>query len=160
MPDLQGQLFIFRQYTYFIFTTKCRICFVGDLETDVGVRKPFLSRFVNWEGLSNQRQCHGKYVRSVCVFGVGDLSLLARRPEFFTNKFHTDYQEAALLCMDQLIYNRTRDEYYQRLGFDLQYYEKLPHIRNIIDVWKCDKEYLDFFFVFCKLLLMTMMECV
>jgi hypothetical protein len=132
MPDLQGQLFIFRQYTYFIFTTKCRICFVGDLETDVGVRKPFLSRFVNWEGLSNHRQCHGKYVRSVCVFGVGDLSLLARRPEFFTNKFHTDYQEAALLCMDQLIYNRTRDEYYQRLGFDLQYYEKLPHIRNII----------------------------
>uniref|UniRef100_K1RB74 Beta-1,3-galactosyl-O-glycosyl-glycoprotein beta-1,6-N-acetylglucosaminyltransferase 4 n=1 Tax=Magallana gigas TaxID=29159 RepID=K1RB74_MAGGI len=68
----------------------------------------------------------------VCVFGVGDLSLLARRPEFFTNKFHTEYQEAALLCMDQLIYNRTRDEYYQRLGFDLQYYEKLPHIRNII----------------------------
>lgn len=128
----EGQYCFLRQYTCLKFTSKCSIRFVGDLETDFGIRKPFLSRFVNWEGLSNSPPCHGKYVRSVCVFGVGDLSLLARRQEFFTNKFYTDYQEAALLCMDQLIYNRTRNEYYQRLEFDLQYYEKLPYIRNIV----------------------------
>lgn len=69
--------------------------------------------------------------RSV-FFRVGDLPLLARRPEFFANKFHLDYQRESLLCMDELIFNRTRDEYYQRLHFDTEYYKNLKHIRNIV----------------------------
>lgn len=106
--------------------------FKGDLETDYGVQKPFLSRFKNWETSPNSLPCNGKYVRTICIFGVGDLPLLARRPEFFANKFHLDYQRESLLCMDELIFNRTRDEYYQRLHFDTEYYKNLKHIRNIL----------------------------
>ena len=104
----------------------------GELETDFGVRKPFLSRFKNWQDAPNALPCSGKYVRSICIFGIEDLPLLARRPEFFANKFHFDYQRQALLCMDELIYNRTRDEYAQRLDFDTQYYKNLKHIKDIV----------------------------
>lgn len=103
------------------------------METDFGVRKPFLSRFKNWEDTANSLQCHGKFVRSICIFGVGDLPLLARRPEFFANKFYYNYQSQALLCMDELIHNRTREEYYQRLNFDTEYHEKITHIKNIVE---------------------------
>nr|XP_034333292.1 beta-1,3-galactosyl-O-glycosyl-glycoprotein beta-1,6-N-acetylglucosaminyltransferase [Crassostrea gigas] len=102
--------------------------FKGKLETDFGIRKPFLSRFKNW----NSWPCGGKYVRSICIFGIEDLARLARRPEFFANKFHSNYQGHTLLCMDQLIYNRTRDEYLHRLKFDTKYYESLKHIKNVV----------------------------
>jgi len=42
----------------------------------------------------------------VCIFSVGDLALLATRPELFVNKFHADYQPLALDCIEQLHYER------------------------------------------------------
>jgi len=46
----------------------------------------------------------------VCIFGVGDLPLLASRPELFANKFYIDYEPLAFDCIEQLHYQRLRDE--------------------------------------------------
>ncbi|XP_061186522.1 beta-1,3-galactosyl-O-glycosyl-glycoprotein beta-1,6-N-acetylglucosaminyltransferase-like, partial [Saccostrea echinata] len=107
--------------------------FKGDIEkddTDFSSTKPYLSRFKIWK--NTRYPCHGQFVRSVCVFGVKDLPILALRPEFFANKFYIDYQPYTLKCMDELIFNRTRDEYFQRLQFRTDYYERLEYIKNIV----------------------------
>lgn len=71
------------------------------------LRYPFFSRYKNWR---NQSQCFGKYERSICIPGVGDLVQLARRRELFVNKFNQDFEPAAIGCMEELVCNRTRDE--------------------------------------------------
>ncbi|XP_061184707.1 beta-1,3-galactosyl-O-glycosyl-glycoprotein beta-1,6-N-acetylglucosaminyltransferase-like [Saccostrea echinata] len=103
----------------------------GEPETD-RFDKPFLTRFKNWgTGVFNW-PCHGRRVRQICIFGIGDLSLLARRPEFFANKFYLYYQTYALQCMEELHYNRTRDEYQQQLEFQIDYYENLEFIKHVV----------------------------
>ena len=98
--------------------------------------KPYLSHFVNWRPRPhhiNSWPCHGKRVRQVCVFGPGDLQLLASVPHLFANKFHWDYQRYAWECMEELIFNRTRDEYLGKLYFDDRYYKRLGFVRNKVD---------------------------
>lgn len=99
----------------------------GDPETDY-LKKPFLSRFKNWRDWP----CFGHYVRGICIFGIGDLPLLARRPEFFANKFFLENQTFPLQCMEELLFNRTRDEYLHQLDFVTDYYENLEFIKNVI----------------------------
>ena len=97
------------------------------------VEKPYLSHFVNWYPNPhhiNSWPCHGKWVRTVCVFGPGDLQLLASVPHMFANKFYWDYQRFARDCMEELIFNRTRDEYLGKLQFDESYYKRLGFVRN------------------------------
>ncbi|KAL3876237.1 hypothetical protein ACJMK2_034107 [Sinanodonta woodiana] len=65
-------------------------------------KKRWLAAFVDWG-----ESCQGKYVRGVCVFGVGDLHNLVGREELFVNKFHLTYQQLALDCMEEWFYNRT-----------------------------------------------------
>lgn len=107
------------------------VSFVGEPETDQ-LEKPFLTRFKNWgTGVFNW-PCHGRRVRQICVLGIGDLPLLARRPEFFANKFYLYYQTYALQCMEELHFNRTRDEFLQHLDFVTDYYEKLEFIKHVV----------------------------
>ena len=65
----------------------------------------YLTRFVNWGNGPFNWPCNRKRVRIVCVFGIGDLQLLARRPELFA-KFYLDYEPLALDCMEQLHYKK------------------------------------------------------
>jgi len=58
----------------------------------------------------NYGPCQGKRVNSVCIFGVGDLPQLARRPELFANKFYIDFEPLTFDCIEQLHYQRLRDE--------------------------------------------------
>jgi len=76
-------------------------------------------------------KCHGKRVRQICIFGIGDLPLLASRQEMFANKFHLDYQPYTYQCMDELIFNRTRDEYFNQLKFNTSQYQSLEFIKKI-----------------------------
>jgi len=94
--------------------------------------KPFLARFKNWGNHIYNWPCHGKRVRLICVFGRGDLPLLASRPEMLANKFYMQYQPYAYECLDELIFNRTRDEYFNVLKFDTSKYEALDFIKNVI----------------------------
>ena len=85
--------------------------------------KPWLAVYASWGG---RDPCQGKFVRGVCVFGVGDLSMLVKLPYLFANKFHRDFQPLALDCMEEWIYNRT----FEKNTLNLTYYKNLPFIRK------------------------------
>jgi hypothetical protein len=84
--------------------------------------KPWLAVYVSWPG---EHPCRGQWVRSVCVFGVGDLPTLVRRPELFANKFFWWYQPIALDCLDQWLRHK---EACPPVDDDLEYYRQLPFI--------------------------------
>jgi len=117
----------------------------GDPET-----KPFTARASVWLPISHQAQwswtewtCHGQWVRGICIFGVGDLPWLYRRPELFINKFYVSQESLAYDCMEELIYNRTVMEAAYHSGlyptylslfesstFDPTYYLNLPFVSH------------------------------
>jgi hypothetical protein len=102
----------------------------GQPETDAYSYR-FVTRFKNWGDGPFNWPCHGQRVRNVCVFGVGDLPLLASRPELFANKFYIDYEPLALDCIEELHYNRTREEIKNGAPtFDVSLYEQLLFVHN------------------------------
>lgn len=84
--------------------------------------KPWLAVWANWYPNS----CHGRMVRGVCIFGVGDLPLLLEHREFFANKFYDDYEPLALECMAAWI----RQKEICPPVFDSQYYRSLPFVKR------------------------------
>ena len=54
--------------------------------------------------------CHGKFVRMICHFGVGDLPALTASPQLFANKFSYDYQPLAYDCLEQWLFHKVRLE--------------------------------------------------
>ena len=121
-----------------------RVCWSGDPET-----KPFTARASIWLPIAYQAQwswteweCQGRWVRHICIFGVGDLPWLYRRPELFVNKFYaSSHEPLAYDCMEELVYNRTvmqaaaharlEPTYLARFEsstFDPTYYLKLPFV--------------------------------
>lgn len=102
----------------------------GDAES-----KPSTARASLWMALADQRNwswkhwdCQGKWVRQICIFGVGDLPWLYHRPELFANKFFSSYEWLAYDCMEELMYNRTMMG--SRSQFDPTYYLNLPFVKN------------------------------
>ncbi|KAL4229261.1 hypothetical protein ACF0H5_012301 [Mactra antiquata] len=93
----------------------------------------FHARYKLWRnGDRSDRFCSGTVVRSICVFGIGEVQYLAYAKELFANKFYLDYKHYAFDCMEELIYNRTRDEYLGILDFDSSWYSKLEYVTNKI----------------------------
>ncbi|XP_062569798.1 N-acetyllactosaminide beta-1,6-N-acetylglucosaminyl-transferase-like [Saccostrea cucullata] len=64
----------------------------------------WIAATVSWK---DKRNCHGKYVRFICVFGIGDLKELVSQNTLFANKFYHDYQPLALKCLEEWHYNKT-----------------------------------------------------
>ena len=91
--------------------------------------KPHLSRYKNF---FHRLPCAMKSVRYICILTAGDLPLLNTRKELFANKFHDVYSSIALECLDEQLYNRTRDQTLGKLHFDVTYYEKLPFLKYIL----------------------------
>jgi len=85
--------------------------------------KEFMAVYVNWSINAGHVRCAGKYVRWICVLGVGDLRDLLHRREFFVNKFYLEYQPLAFECAERWLQHRVRCpvnsdvEYYRRLSF-------------------------------------------
>ncbi|WAQ94345.1 GCNT1-like protein [Mya arenaria] len=69
-----------------------------------------LTRYKQWGFDEQEDLCKGKFVRNICILGVGDLQRLAKSEMLFANKFFLDFQPLALECLEELIYNRTRDD--------------------------------------------------
>ena len=86
--------------------------------------------FVKWSSIKGTR-CAGKYVRWVCVLGVGDLCDLLPRREFFVNKFDMDYEPLAFECTERWLQHRVLCpakfdvEFYRRLSFVIAHYDRL-----------------------------------
>ncbi|XP_076075973.1 beta-1,3-galactosyl-O-glycosyl-glycoprotein beta-1,6-N-acetylglucosaminyltransferase-like [Mytilus galloprovincialis] len=86
-------------------------------------KKPWLAVYASWHP---RDRCRGKFVRNICIYGVGDLNELISRKELFANKFYPDYQYLALDCLEEYIHNKT----FSPLPFDSFYYRQLPFIRK------------------------------
>lgn len=72
-----------------------------------------LARLVKWqyfEGAESKGAmyppCRGHHVRSICVYGVGDLGWMLQKPQLFANKFDTDTDPIAVHCLEK--YLRTK----------------------------------------------------
>ncbi|CAE1312489.1 GCNT1 [Acanthosepion pharaonis] len=90
---------------------------------------PFLSRYKIWSDDVNGI-CGGYYRRGVCVFGPDDLPRLVNRFELFANKFTGNNPDNVITrrCLDEWLFNRTRNEYLRRYTFDLRPYHSLPQV--------------------------------
>ncbi|XP_053264197.1 beta-1,3-galactosyl-O-glycosyl-glycoprotein beta-1,6-N-acetylglucosaminyltransferase [Podarcis raffonei] len=69
-----------------------------------------LARFVKWHYFEGDVSrgapyppCNGIHIRSVCVFGVGDLNWMLRKHHFFANKFDTDFDPFAVHCLEEYL---------------------------------------------------------
>ncbi len=100
--------------------------------------KTFTARASIWHKESHQKNwswktwnCQGKWVREICIFGVGDMPWLYHRPELFANKFHIKYQWLAYECLEELVRNRTL---HPDPHFNTSYYENLPFVKHKEDV--------------------------
>ena len=62
------------------------------------------ARFVNW----GERNCYGRIIRGICVFGTMDLTTLLNRRELFANKFHLNADPIAYQCLEELIVNKSK----------------------------------------------------
>ncbi|XP_060555191.1 N-acetyllactosaminide beta-1,6-N-acetylglucosaminyl-transferase-like [Ruditapes philippinarum] len=104
--------------------------FLGDAEEYP--LKPSLMRYKNWEyGHSVYvRGCAGKYVRNVCVLGVGDLNRAYNDIGLFANKFNLDYEFLALDCLEEVMYKKTWDQYVDDIQIDTNYYKRLDYVKK------------------------------
>ena len=89
--------------------------YLGPPESYENNNNRFIARFKNWASGweingTMRLPCAGKYVRGICVFGVGDLKELGARPEMFANKFNSDFEPLAYDCLEERLHKRTTEE--------------------------------------------------
>ncbi|KAL5016434.1 hypothetical protein ScPMuIL_006023 [Solemya velum] len=94
--------------------------YTGDPDDDFV--KPHISRFKIWSVM--HFSCD-KFIRRVCILGINQLPVLARRPEFFANKFSLEHDPYAYDCMEELLYNQTRHQYLHDRSVNTCYYSSL-----------------------------------
>ncbi|CAG5124431.1 unnamed protein product [Candidula unifasciata] len=93
---------------------------------ELSIRNPFLSRYKNWGSLP----CAGRFVRDICILTTGDLHLLFKAKEMFANKFFLQEDRIVIGCLEEKIFNDTRDEYLGTKTFETSYYESLDFVKN------------------------------
>ncbi|KAK7104117.1 N-acetyllactosaminide beta-1,6-N-acetylglucosaminyl-transferase-like [Littorina saxatilis] len=72
---------------------------------------PIFARLKVWDGAKEKYGgCHGKIVRGICHFGVGDLPLLTKSPQLFANKFSYDYQPLSYDCLEEWYFHKVELE--------------------------------------------------
>nr|KAG5703705.1 hypothetical protein BaRGS_022994 [Batillaria attramentaria] len=75
--------------------------------------------------------CAGQWVRSVCVFGVGDLPRLTLSPHLIANKFFYDFQPLAYDCLEEWYFHKVHLENSGRPQFlNVSLYENLDIVKN------------------------------
>ncbi|CAG5122439.1 unnamed protein product [Candidula unifasciata] len=87
------------------------------------------ARFKNWGGTP----CAGRRVREICILTTGDLPLLGRSPMMFANKFFLEEDRVVIGCLEEKIFNDTRDEYTGAKVFDITPYKNADFITNQVD---------------------------
>ncbi|CAI9540484.1 unnamed protein product [Staurois parvus] len=67
-----------------------------------------IARFVKWEYWEGDvakgapyPPCSGTHVRSVCVFGAGDLQFMLKQHHLFANKFDIEVDPVAIQCLEE-----------------------------------------------------------
>lgn len=90
------------------------------------IAKTFLSREIVWQWGSGY--CQGKLIRHICIFSYKDFAWLAKRWEFFANKFDPQYDHFILDCLDTMLQKR-ETEADPTSSLDWERLQNLPHIK-------------------------------
>ncbi|KAI4817200.1 hypothetical protein KUCAC02_009476 [Chaenocephalus aceratus] len=63
------------------------------------------ARLVKWQYLEEELypQCSGKHVRSVCIFGAGELRWLLNYGHWFANKFDPKVDPIVIQCLEEML---------------------------------------------------------
>ncbi|KAK0401844.1 hypothetical protein QR680_016006 [Steinernema hermaphroditum] len=88
--------------------------------------KYYISRYQVWHTGTYRRmgnRCYGKFTAQSCVFGVGDLKELIKRPELVGHKFYHNTQPAAYFCLYEHIRRRALKA---DTNFNVDAYGELP----------------------------------
>ncbi|KAH9514857.1 Beta-1,3-galactosyl-O-glycosyl-glycoprotein beta-1,6-N-acetylglucosaminyltransferase [Bulinus truncatus] len=99
---------------------------IPETEFNTSMVKPFLTRFKNWEG----QPCAGRFVREICILTTGDLPILGKAKHLFANKFFLREDPIVIGCLEEMIFNNTRDEFKGDKQFNSTYYSQLGFVRN------------------------------
>ncbi|CAJ0922201.1 unnamed protein product, partial [Mesorhabditis belari] len=91
---------------------------------DVPVRY-WLGRFQIWRNDKDEELCHGKMTHSSCVYGVGDVPNLLKRPELVAHKLYIDYQPAAFFCLLKEHQRRSMDAHNK---FNASVFSSMPFV--------------------------------
>ncbi|XP_041372306.1 beta-1,3-galactosyl-O-glycosyl-glycoprotein beta-1,6-N-acetylglucosaminyltransferase 3-like [Gigantopelta aegis] len=98
-------------------------------EVDDG-KRVYLTRYKVWLALKDV-ECHSaKYVREVCIFGIGDLHTLTTVPHLFANKFHWEFQPLVLDCLEKWYFDKVSAEKRGIFTFNTTIYEQRHFIKN------------------------------
>ncbi|XP_022613377.1 beta-1,3-galactosyl-O-glycosyl-glycoprotein beta-1,6-N-acetylglucosaminyltransferase-like isoform X1 [Seriola dumerili] len=70
-----------------------------------------IARLVKWDGHEGSLgsvhavypECHGNHVRSICVYGAGDLKWMLKQHHLFANKFDMDTDPIAIYCLEKYL---------------------------------------------------------
>ncbi|XP_041856168.1 beta-1,3-galactosyl-O-glycosyl-glycoprotein beta-1,6-N-acetylglucosaminyltransferase-like [Melanotaenia boesemani] len=90
-----------------------------------------IARLVKWqwhEGSEDSMgavypECKGNHVRSVCVYGAGDLQWLLEQDHLFANKFDVDTDPIAIFCLEKYLR--------QKALADLEWLEIVPGLNKL-----------------------------
>ena len=105
-------------------------CFVMSFTPNEGPEEdayPTENRLKVWG--SGKIPCHGRYIRDICIYNVGDLPTLAQATQLFANKFHAKLYPLSYDCLEELHYNRTRQDLTGERTTDVAYYRAQPYVR-------------------------------
>ncbi|XP_074659086.1 beta-1,3-galactosyl-O-glycosyl-glycoprotein beta-1,6-N-acetylglucosaminyltransferase-like [Tubulanus polymorphus] len=111
--------------------------YTGKIHETDPVKLPFLARYKIWR-MGPVHPCAGDSWRNgICVFTAGDLPTLSRRPELFANKFEPSKSPVGFDCLEELYFNRTREQFLDGLSastIDLSYYKSLAYVSDHVKI--------------------------
>ncbi|KAK3764643.1 hypothetical protein RRG08_001156 [Elysia crispata] len=86
-----------------------------NLEQNVG-----FNRYKQWWG----HNCYANRVtRGICIISAGDLPRLGEAPKLFANKFYLHQDRVVIGCLEEKLFNNTRDEFLGVKTFNTTFYE-------------------------------------
>ncbi|GFS12918.1 beta-1,3-galactosyl-O-glycosyl-glycoprotein beta-1,6-N-acetylglucosaminyltransferase [Elysia marginata] len=90
--------------------------------------EPF-SRYKSWR--KEKGACaSGQFVQGICILSTGDLPRLAVSPYLFANKFYLHQDRVVIGCLEERLFNTTRDYMMGWKSFNASRYENLDFVLN------------------------------
>lgn len=86
-----------------------------------------VARYKQWNG----KNCYsGQTVRAICILSTGDLPKLGPAHYLFANKFYLHQDRIVIGCLEEKLFNDTRDEYKGLKTFDTSFYSNQDYVIN------------------------------
>ncbi|WAR14174.1 GCNT1-like protein [Mya arenaria] len=104
--------------------------FAGD--SGESATRPLITRYKVWQKRTGTQDgvCSGKFVRGVCVLGIGDLNRAYQSAGMFANKFHQDVEYLSFNCLEEFMHEKTWQQYLHNVTIDTSYYRHLDYVKH------------------------------